>query len=268
MLDQITPLVLTFDEEANIERTLSALRWAREVLVLDSGSSDATLRLVRSFPNTRAVTRPFDSFASQWNHALRECDVESPWVLALDADHVLTPELIDELANLDRTADAVGYRARFRYCVDGTPLRSSLYPPSTVLFRRERARFIQDGHCQRVELSGSVGDALPVLEHPILHDDRKPFARWLSAQRRYAREEADKLTRTPLVALSWPDRVRLVPFAAPPAVMMHCLVTHGGLLDGRAGLTYAAQRTLAETLLSLSLLRRSLPLNARHRARP
>jgi glycosyltransferase involved in cell wall biosynthesis len=252
MLDRITPIILTYNEEPNIGRTLTRLQWARDVLVVDSGSTDATLELVRRAPNARVLSRPFDDFASQWNYALAHGDVETPWVLAMDADYVLTPEIVDEMRALEPTPDVVGYRAHFTYCIDGRPLRGSLYPPTTVLFRRAGARFYPDGHCQRLDPgAGEVRE----LRGRIMHDDRKPMARWLRSQRRYARDEVAKLRSTPWQALSWPDRVRRVPFVAPPLAAAHALALRGCALDGRPGFVYAGQRALAELILSLELVR-------------
>ena len=253
MLDQITPLVLTYDEEPNLERTLSALRWAGEVIVVDSFSQDRTVEIARSFPNVRLLQRRFDDFVSQWSYGLSQ--VASPWVLALDADYLLTSELLAELAALRPEHEVSGYRASFRYCIDGVVLRGSLYPPSVALFRRGRARYIQDGHTQRLQVQ--TGHVIP-LQHPLLHDDRKPRARWLRSQRRYARDEADKLARTPLRQLSWPDRVRTLPFAAVPLVALHVLFVKGVVRDGLPGLEYARQRATAEALISLAVLRRRL----------
>ena len=77
MLDQITPLVLTFNEEANIGRTLARLTWAPRVVVVDSHSTDRTLEIVRGFPNVEVVQRAFDTFASQWNFGLKS--VRTAW---------------------------------------------------------------------------------------------------------------------------------------------------------------------------------------------
>lgn len=259
MLDRITPLLLTWNEESNLERTLAPLAWAREIVVVDSHSADGTLALLRQRSNVRVLARTFDDFASQWNFGLDALAGE--WVLALDADYVLSPELVDELRQLAPRATTAGYRVRFRYCVDGVPLRGSLYPASVVLFRRELARFRQDGHCYRVTLqSGDVQE----LHATIAHDDRKGFGRWLAAQRRYADEEARKLTTSPWRELGWPDRLRRVPFLALPAVLAHCLIAKGGVLDGRAGLVYAGQRALAETLISMKVIEHR---RARRRAR-
>lgn len=251
MLDRITPLLLTWNEESNIARTLDRLGWARRIVVIDSGSTDATLDILRARANVQVLSRAFDDFASQWNFGLDALEAE--WVLALDADYVLSQALIEEVRVLRPPERVTGYRATFRYCIDGTPLRGSLYPPSVVLFRRALARFRQDGHCYRVTLAGGE---LRDLTAPILHDDRKPLARWWQSQRRYAAEEAAKIHATAWRDLAWPDRVRRVPFLAAPLVFGHCLLAKGGWRDGRAGLTYAGQRAIAEAMISAKLLAR------------
>lgn len=253
MLDEITPVVLTYNEEANLERSLNALRWARRVLVVDSFSTDGTLAIAARFPNVTVVQRAFDDFAGQWNHALALDEIASEWVLALDADFFVTDAVRDELAALAPAPGVHGYRARFRYVLGGKVLRGSLYPPITVLFRRAHACYRQDGHAYRVEVTGGE---IAELTQSLWHDDRKPFARWLRSQERYALEEAAKLAQSRFAELRWPDRVRKVPFAAAPLVLGQCLLLKGGLLDGRAGMTYAAQRTVAELMISLALLDR------------
>jgi glycosyltransferase involved in cell wall biosynthesis len=251
MLDQITPVVLTYNEAPNLERCLQQLAWAREVRVVDSFSTDQTLAIAARFPNVRLVQRRFDSHAGQWSFAVHDPAIRTPWVLALDADYVLSEALVDELSGLRPGAEVAGYRARFVYCVDGVALRGSLYPPVTVLFRPDRARYAQDGHTQRLQTTGEV----VALQAPIRHDDRKPFAHWLRSQRRYARLEAAKLRASRLAELSWPDRVRRLPFASVPLAVGYCLLRKGCALDGRAGLVYTTQRGIAEALLALELVR-------------
>ena len=103
MLDQITPLVLTYNEAPNIRRTLEKLRWAREIIVVDSFSTDETLDRLKAFPQVRVVQRKFDTFAGQCNFGLDQ--IQTPWVLSLDADYVLSEELIEEIGGLKRFKD-------------------------------------------------------------------------------------------------------------------------------------------------------------------
>ena len=254
----ITPLILTFNEAPNIERTLSRLAWAKEIVVLDSGSTDATRAILNRYPNVRVLERAFTNHGDQWQYALDHCGITTEWILALDADYVLSDDLLRELENLDPLDGISGYRASFDYCVGGHALRGAAYPPVTVLYRRTRAHYIADGHSQRVQLRG---DVVP-FNARILHDDRKPLAGWLSSQLRYMRLEADKIAAAPRGSLSWPDRVRKLIVVAPPAMFVYCYFYKLGILDGQAGLFYSMQRVLAELILSLYLFNRALGFDA------
>ena len=183
MLDQITPLVLTYNEAPNIARTLDSLRWAKEVVVVDSFSTDDTAGIAASFPNVRLVQRAFDNHRNQWEFGLKETGIASEWVLALDADYIVTTDFLNELRMLEPPQETAGYRARFIYCISGRQLHSGIYPPVTVLYRKTAAEYIQDGHTQRVSLTGRIDE----LQSPILHDDRKPMRRWFESQKHYTK---------------------------------------------------------------------------------
>lgn len=252
MLEQITPVLLTYNEAPNLSRTLAALAWAKSIVVVDSGSTDGTLALLAADPRVRVVQRAFDSHAAQWNFAIAETGIGTPWILALDADYVLSNALVAELGALRPDAGTTAFRARFDYYVRGRRLWGSLYPPVTVLFRADRGRYVQDGHTQRLEVVGRIDD----LRAPIAHDDRKPFAHWRAAQRRYCRLEAAKLAGTPWSKLGWPDRVRRLVVVAPAMVLLYVLIGRGAALQGLAGWQYAFQRTWAEVVLAQELLQR------------
>ena len=252
MLGKITPLILTLNEEANIERVLARLGWAREIVVVDSGSSDATRDLLSRFANVRCVEHEFESHAAQWNYGLAATGIQTDWVLALDADYVLTEAFVEELRTLSPDTDIAGYQAGFRYCVFGRALRGTLYPPAIVLYRRAAAHYVQDGHTQRLKASGRIGG----LHAYIVHDDRKPLARWLASQVRYARLEADHLCTKTWREVGWPDRLRKLLVVMPPLAFLYCLTVAGGFRDGWPGLFYALQRAIAEGILALTLIER------------
>jgi glycosyltransferase involved in cell wall biosynthesis len=250
MLGRITPVLLTFNEAPNIARTLAPLSWAREIVVVDSGSTDGTQAIAARHPAVRVVHRPFTTHADQWNFAVSETGITSEWVLALDADFVLPDAAVAEIAALDPGSPEHGYWAAFDYCIDGVPLRGAAYPPVVVLYRRAQARYRQDGHTQRVEVPAPLGR----LTARFRHDDRKPLSQWLAAQSRYMRLEAAKLRQTPVAALPLIDRVRLALVVMPAAMFFYCYVVRGGILDGPRGLAYALQRAAAELILSLYLV--------------
>jgi glycosyltransferase involved in cell wall biosynthesis len=248
--DQITPLIITYNEAPNIARTLGKLSWAKRIVVIDSGSTDETLDLLRRLPQVEVIGHPFSDFASQCNFGLTQ--VATPWVLSLDADYELSDALVAELAALRVPDDAAGYRARFVYRIFGRALRGTLYPPRTVLYRKDRAHYRNEGHGHRVAIDGKI---LP-LGGVIYHDDRKPLARWFDSQRRYAQVEARYLLETPAAKLKRSDRIRRLGWAAPIGVLFYTLFVKGCILDGWPGWYYALQRLCAETLIALEILER------------
>ena len=248
MLEKVTPLILTLNEAPNIERTLERLVWAKRIIVIDSYSTDETLKILQLYPQVEIFQREFDTHANQWNHGLER--VRSEWVLSLDADYIVTDELIVEIAALKKESLLDSYFAKFKYCVFGKPLRGTLLPPREVLFKKEKAAYIDDGHTQLLRVDGNVGK----LSSYIHHDDRKSLSRWLWAQDRYMIIEAKKLLEAPNSELSFGDRLRKQKIIAPLAILFYCLILKKGIFDGWAGWYYAFERMLAETLLSIRLI--------------
>ena len=251
-IDGVTPLLITYNEIENIARTLGKLGWAGRIVVVDSGSTDGTLDVLAKDPRLEVHHRAFDSFADQCNFGLSL--VKTEWVLSMDADYELSDRLVSELRQLTPSEQQMGYRARFVYRIHGRPLRGTLYPPRTVLYRTRMGRYEKEGHGHRIRLSGAVSS----LGGVIYHDDRKPLARWLSSQLGYASREAAHLLETPSEQLSRTDRVRRMGWPAPFLVVFYVLIAKGALLDGSAGWYYAFQRLVAEVLVALALLDRRL----------
>ena len=269
----LTVLILAYNEEANIGRTLGALKFAPEVVILDSGSTDRTIEIAKSsHQNVRVVHRAFDSHPNQWNFGLDQVTTE--WVLTLDADYEVSPQLAAEIGALGLDSKEIGYWAEFEYRIYGHPLRGSSYPARIVLFKRSQARYVDDGHTQTLwlkDMDGALrappktetltaeklkleGQRIGKLSGKIYHDDRKPLSRWIQEQDRYARLEAEHLLGKPLDRLSSQDRLRRRVFFAAPAMFLYLLVGRGLILDGWPGWLYVAQRTIAELLLSMRLL--------------
>jgi glycosyltransferase involved in cell wall biosynthesis len=254
VLEQITPVILTFNEEANIARTLDRLQWARDIVVVDSLSTDATIPILSRHGKVRLFQRAFDSHARQWNFAIGETNIATEWFLALDADYVLTEEFIAELAALQPGRNTNGYSAGFSYCIGGVPLRGTLYPAVTILCRRGSARYEQDGHTQRVIVTGAVA----ALNARVLHDDRKPLSRWIDSQKRYAQLEAEHLLAAENGTLGLMDRIRRWGWPAPIVVFAYTFIAKGCAFDGWRGWFYVLQRTLAEIMLALEILDRRI----------
>jgi glycosyltransferase involved in cell wall biosynthesis len=244
-------MILTFNEGANIARTLEAVKWAPQILVVDSGSNDGTLAIVGRYPQARVVTRQFDSFAEQCNFGLSE--IHTAWVLSIDADYELTAAITREIRSLPLEAEVV-YSAEFIYRVFGRPLRAALYPARTVLYNAQRARYRNEGHGHRVVVDGEVRR----LRGRIYHDDRKPLSRWFESQQSYARREADYLLSTSRCELNRRDRIRLMGWSAPLLVFFYALLWKGCIWDGWPGWLYVLQRCFAEIIIAIEIVDRRL----------
>ena len=252
LLDDVTVLILTYNEEANIGRTLAALVRFPRVVILDSHSTDKTSQIVAGFENATFHTRAFDQHSAQWNYGLGSCDIQSGWVLALDADYVVSRDLADEIEALDPIPSVSGYSIAFNYCVYGRRLSSSLYPAHVVLFQRNRGRYEQHGHTQRLVLDGQIANLCARIDH----DDRKSLARWISGQCRYAKLEANYVLGHPLSDLRPIDRIRRTGIWTPLLVFFYTLIWKRCIFDGWAGWLYVLQRTLAEMMITLEIVDR------------
>ena len=126
----------------------------------------------------------------------------------------------------------------------------ALFGAAPVLYRRELARYEDEGHGHRVRLEGTAR----ALTGRIDHDDRKPFSRWLRSQDRYMVIESRHLLDAAPGTLSRQDRLRRRVYFAPAVMFLYLLLVRRLVLDGWPGWFYVFQRTLAETLLALRLL--------------
>ncbi len=250
-LSQITPLILSWNEEANIRETLERLAWAERVVLIDSGSTDRTCVIAQEFRNVKVISRTFDRHADQWNFGVDQ--VMTEWVLSLDSDYRVTMECSEEMRSLADDSNLVGYFVPLIYCVYGEPIRGNILPPRLALFRKSVGRYEQDGHTQVYVPNGKTG----TLSAGIWHDDQKPLERWLEAQIRYARLEVEKLGASKQDDLAIADRVRTWIVVAPIVVPM-IVLAKGAVFSGWRGLFYALQRMLAEVILSLCIVERKI----------
>jgi glycosyltransferase involved in cell wall biosynthesis len=245
-LDDITPIILTCNCEANLEACLGDLGFARRIVIIDGGSTDRTLEIARAHPNVDVIHRPFDHHAAQRSFGIAQ--VSKGWVLCLDSDYRIDAALLAEIASLPEEG-CDGYLVPYAYCIFGRPLRASLMPPRAILARAGRLRVDADGHAERFRVEGVVG----TVRARIRHDDRKPLERWLQRQVFYSRMEARKLCAAP-DHLRLQDRIRRTGWLAPFLVFPYLLVLRGLWRDGWAGWYYTLERTMAEVILALAVI--------------
>jgi len=249
--DQITPLILTYNEEPNIGRTLDSLLWAKTVIVLDSQSTDRTEEIARSYRNVKWHTRPFDLHVRQWSFGIHETGINTDYVLTLDADMQVTPQLLAEMETNFLPAGFAGGLIPFEYHYYGHRLRGSLCPPQIRVFKRAAVRVSQPDHTQHFSVDGEVYK----FRSRLVHDDRKPLERFVSSQLAYQVLNEAELTNGGRNRLR--DRLRQLGLM-PPIVGLLAYVRAGGPFYGTAALRYAYERATCESLLALRLINRRL----------
>ena len=190
----LTAIILTRDEALHIARAIASVRQvATRVIVVDSGSVDDTAALARS-AGAEVWMNPFVSHAAQFNWALDRLAGEPGWVLRLDADEVLSPELAQEIAA--GLPDVNGIFLRRRIWFQGVPVRyGGLFPmPVLRLFRSGFGRCEARLMDEHILVDGPVA----TLQGELIDDNRQPLNWWIAKHNRYAsREVMDMLLTDP-----------------------------------------------------------------------
>lgn len=248
----LTGLILTWNEQENIGRSLEKLWWLEKVIVIDSGSTDKTIQIVKSFSNTEIFYRTFDTHANQWNYGLSVCTSE--WILSLDADYILKPSFLTEVKPFIEQHEYVAINASFEFCVFGKPVGKNNTTPRPVLFLKASCSYYDEGHTQRLTVNGKTNS----FKTKILHDDRKPLTRWLANQANYSEKESDMLILTPNMELPFIFRLRKKIVFAPVLIFFYCLFIQGLIFAGWRGWHYTLQRTIVEMLIALRLIEKKL----------
>ncbi len=242
-------VILTLNEEQALPDCLAALPACDDIVVLDSGSTDATAAIAAA-AGARVLTRAFDTFAGQRNHAQRAIAFRHPWVLHLDADERMTPQLDAECRRAAVRDDLDGFRIAPKMIFEGRWIpHCTDYPAYQArLVRAPGFEFAQVGHGQRE----APGMRLENLRESYLHDlSVYGQPAWLAKHRGYARAEARQLLgRTEAgawrrlfsaEALVRRRALKGLSFALPlrPAFRFaYQYVLRGGFLDGGPGLRY------------------------------
>jgi len=227
---KISATIITFNEQDNLPRALQSLGCCDEIVVVDSGSTDRTVELARSF-GARVIERDWPGYARQKNFAAEKA--EHDWILALDADESLSEELQRELAEIQRRGcgfDAYSCPRLAQY--RGKWIRhSGWYPDRKVRFYdRRKARWVGDYVHESVRVDGSLG----TLDGDLLHYTCPSFARHIESVNRYTTLAAQEMTaagRSVGVA-------RML--AAPPWAFVRSYLLQRGFLDGREGFLIAS----------------------------
>lgn len=188
---KLSVIIITKNESANIRACLESVAWADEIVVVDSASTDGTLEIAREFTPQVHVHADWPGFGAQKNRALDYASKD--WVLSLDADERVTPELRAELEAVLLDARADGYEIPRLSSFCGRFMRHSGWHPDYVLrlFKRGKARFSDALVHESVQLQGSTAR----LRQPLLHYSYRDFEDVLSKLNSYSGAAAAMLER-------------------------------------------------------------------------
>ena len=258
----LTVVVLTYNEEQNLPACLESLAgWTEEIIVLDSGSTDRTQEIAKQY-DVRLVEHYFETHTKQWNWALCNLPISTEWVLGLDADQSVTPDLRGELVQLfnqekGRLAAVDGFYVKRKHIFRGRWIRrGGLYPKYLLkLFRPDRAQM--DEH-DLVDHHFHVTGNVAKLRYDIIEQNRKDedIAVWIDKHNRYAALHAREELIRRSNGGSWPIRpaffgspdqrilwlkqrwYRLPLYIRPTLYFFHRYFLRLGFLDGKQGFIF------------------------------
>lgn len=223
----VSAVIICRNEEQHIAEAIESLLWANEVLVVDSGSTDSTLKIAARYP-VKVLYHPFENFSRQRNWAIDQ--TSQPWVLMLDADERIPSDLQQEMQLLlQQEPEKAAYKIYRKNFFMGSHVRFSGWQNDSVvrLFDKSRCRYSDKNVHEVLQVSGGTGK----LKHRMLHYTYRDLAHylekwdsytWLWAQDRHKPVTFLHLALKPLVRFLKQYFLKL------------------GILDGRVGFTIAS----------------------------
>jgi glycosyltransferase involved in cell wall biosynthesis len=229
--------IITLNEEENLARTLASVRFADEIIIVDSGSTDRTIEIAKSF-NAKVFSEPWKGFSAQKNSAIEKCI--GTWVLSLDADEELSPELQTQLRLLlpsNPSVDAYLLRRRNIF-LDRWIRRGGYYPdPKLRLFRRHAANFAPGARFSNRPVHETITftGKLETLECDLIHHAYPTLESYLEHMDRYSTLGAQLLVSEGKTSRSLPAFLWNIAIV-PKFTFIWNYIFRLGFLDGREGL--------------------------------
>ncbi|MCC7145470.1 MAG: colanic acid biosynthesis acetyltransferase WcaF [Phycisphaeraceae bacterium] len=267
----IDVMIITYNEALNLPYCLRALTgWVRKIYVVDSGSTDGTVEIARSF-GAEVVPHAWEGYAQQKNWGLRNLPLEADWILILDADEVITEPLQRILAGIGRRpADQVPENGffinRLTYFLD-KPIRHCGYYPSwnLRLFKRGKGLYENREVHEHVIVDHPVG----YIREPMVHHDRRGLEHYVAKHNRYSTLEARSILRylerqdVEVQAANIPEDTRrrrwlkrhVTPYLPLPGLsrFIYMYFFRLGCIDGRVGYQFSKFISWYDSLVALKL---------------
>lgn len=265
---KVSILILTFNEESNISKCIESISDFDDIVVLDSYSTDSTVSIAES-KGARVFKRKFNNFADQRNYALANFEFKNEWILHLDADEMLTPELIKEIKNLTSNNKFDAFKITSKMFFLGKWLRySSMYPVYQVrLGHYKKLKFKQYGHGQIEDMdTKNIG----MLKEAYIHNTfSKGIDHWFKKHNKYSSDEAKENLKIKennfffelknLVLKKKTDRRRVLkalsvflPFRSLFR-FIYMYIFKFGFLDGYPGFVYCRLLSIYENMIDIKI---------------
>lgn len=226
-MQQISTIVITYNEEDNIERCLrSVAPFSSEIIVVDSNSTDRTVDIARRC-GARVFSNDWPGYGKQKQLALE--NATHPWVFSIDADEEVSPELCAEIQALDYAHD--GYEVPRRVWYFNRWIKHGVWYPGFVLrlFRRDKGSFTDDIIHESIRVSGTIGRLRSDLLHYTYRDIRHHVDKVNEFTTLAAKQMFDQQRRASILHIA----------VLPSLEFFKVYVLKRGFLDGLAGLMIA-----------------------------
>lgn len=265
----ISVLILTKNEEQDLPGCLASVSWCDDVHVFDSRSTDRTVEIAKA-AGAQVTSRAFDNWSAHQNWALANIAFKHPWVLYIDADERVAPELAENVLMVATAASPLSaYRIRRRdFAWNGRWLRHAQISPFYLrLFRPSKMRYERLVNPVSI-VDGPIGEVSGYLDH---YPFSKGISFWLQRHIRYAELEARTIAENRMARRRFSLRraffcrdfserrfhqkeffYRLP--CRPLVKFFYMLIIRRAFMDGRAGVTYVALQSIYEYFIQLQSL--------------
>lgn len=245
-MNKLSATVITLNEEEKLPECLESIKdLVDEIIVVDSGSEDKTVEIAKDF-GAKTFVRKFDNFANQKNYASERALGE--WILSIDADEIIPPELAKEILEAINSNEYEGYLMPRRNFILGAEIKHSRWSPDKHiwLWKKKFGKWEGNVH-EEVVVRGRVGE----LKEGKFHYQDRTIGDFIAKNKKYARLLAEKMfldgQRFSLVKFIWD----------PTFEFMVRFVYKKGFLDGWRGLVLATLMAFYKTDVWLQILRLS-----------
>ena len=262
----ISALILTFNEENILSECLSALDFADEIVVFDSISTDKTVAIAKQF-GAKVFQREFDNYAAQRNEALKSVSPDADWILMVDADEIVTPELKDEILNMVTSTEnrVTLYKVRRKDMFQEKWIKhSSGYPTWFGRLFKNGDVWVERDVNEEYYTTGQIGY---MKEHLVHFPFNKGIYWWLEKHNRYSTMEAkavrdeightiefkNLLSSDPAIRRKTQKALSFRLPLRPWLVFFSFYIAKMGFLDGRAGYAFCKLRKTYEWMIELKL---------------